>query len=711
MRGFCHALLACLLCCAVAQAAPTTGRPRTHLVRRTDTLSGIAVRYGITQQQLRQWNGIQGDRVLAGQRLRLTPPPPRRDWHVVRKGETLAQVARRYRLQPDQLRQLNGLRTARLVPGQRLRVPARIEPSPALKTVAHPVQVGETLAQVAQRHGTSVAVLRELNEVTGDSIRPGSTLRVPGNQATTETPPPEQYRVRNGDSLGSIAARYQLSTALIRQLNRLESDVIRPGQALRLRPGKRDEGVHVVQPGETLTGLARRFAVSVETLRDLNGLEGDRILAGQKLRLEEAAVATHRVERGDALWEIAQAYGVPLADLRQLNGLSSDRIYAGQVLKVSGSGTPGYVDYTVKKGDNLTQLARLHQMSVAELKRASGLRSATLHPGQRLRVRPLLGGPDTTAAAVAADRLPAALPQLPLLASDNGPYYFSQPAAARQTSKGYFEGQPRSPRAAYRQARRLFDAFAAAVDSLEPLSDDLAGWHIVLDPGHGGLDPGAIVASPDDDGTPLFVVEDEYMYDVALRVYVLLRLHGASVWLTVLSPDHLIRNAEPPSQTFVNEKNEVYNSATANQPDNVRAWPRGANLNQRVRLARQALARAPVGRRLFLSFHGDIDPNSPEAPLVLYYQSRDGRRGDPASRAFARAMLPALGADAYCRGQALGVLRDNPADYKVLLELRNMAYRDHLWALRYDQLRHRDAEKVVRGIRDWVGSQGLSMDR
>ena len=52
------------------------------------------------------------------------------------------------------------------------------------------------------------------------------------------------------------------------------------------------------------------------------------------------------------------------------------------------------------------------------------------------------------------------------------------------------------------------------------------------------------------------------------------------------------------------------------------------------------------------------------------------------------------------RGQNLGVLRNNPADVKVLIEVRNMAYRDHVWALRFEDLRHRDAEKVVRGLLD-----------
>ena len=70
-----------------------------------------------------------------------------------------------------------------------------------------------------------------------------------------------------------------------------------------------------------------------------------------------------------------------------------------------------------------------------------------------------------------------------------------------------------------------------------------------------------------------------------------------------------------------------------------------------------------------------------------------------------------MGAGARTRGQGLGVLRNNPADVKVLIEMRNMAYKDHVWALRFEELRHRDAEKVVRGLLDYARSKELSARR
>ena len=64
-----------------------------------------------------------------------------------------------------------------------------------------------------------------------------------------------------------------------------------------------------------------------------------------------------------------------------------------------------------------------------------------------------------------------------------------------------------------------------------------------------------------------------------------------------------------------------------------------------------------------------------------------------------------MGAGAKTRGRSLGVLRNNPATYKLLVEMRNLAFDDHIWAVRYEQLRRRDAEKVVQALLNGLAGQ------
>ncbi len=734
MTRYCYVLAAALVVVLLFDTELEAGkadRPphrRGHTVQATETLSTIALRYRVSVSQLKQWNRLASDRILVGQQLAVSASGGG-GHYLVRGGDTLSGIAARAGVSVRRLKRANGLTHDRITVGVKLRLPgrnAREEQEPA----NHTVRRGETLSAISQLYGVRLATLRKLNGIVdGNHIAIGQRLvlrrRSAPAMSTRNTPPPtptdseeeevREYVVRGGDTLSEIAQRFDVGLGLLRQLNQLKKDRILPGQKLRVRPSREDEGVHIVRRGETLSEIAVRYQLKLSALKEINGVEGDRILVGQKLRLRQVSTATHVVERGDALWEIARAYGMKVGELKELNGLTSDRIYPGQELTLNSERASRHAVYQIIKGDNLSEIARLHQMTVGEIKKLNGIKGSVIHPGQQLRVRPILGNRNwLKQSEIRWADLQIAPRGLNRIVLGNGPYFKTRPKADQQRSLTYYEEHPRSPLATYRQATKVWEGFERAVKRLGRLSSALQGWHLVLDPGHGGLDPGAVVKTHDGNGNELYVVEDEYVYDIALRAYVLLRLHGARVHMTLLSPNHLIRQNGPPSLTFVNEKNEVYNSLGLNKRNRRGNWPvggRNGNLDARVRIAREALSGIPSNRCVFLSFHADKEPRAPEAPLVLYYESRDGRRRDNPSRRFAQSLLPALGAGARTRGQDLGVLRNNPAGVKVLVELRNLAYVDHAWALRFEQLRHRDAEKIVKGVLDYARQRQLSARR
>jgi membrane-bound lytic murein transglycosylase D len=107
---------------------PTNSRPLTHIVRRGETLSGIASRYGVTQASLRSANNLSSNgSIRAGQKLTVTAGAPARSTrtHVVRAGETVGEIAERYGIGQSVLIRENGLgRNATIRVGQRLRIPA-----------------------------------------------------------------------------------------------------------------------------------------------------------------------------------------------------------------------------------------------------------------------------------------------------------------------------------------------------------------------------------------------------------------------------------------------------------------------------------------------------------------------------------------------------------------------------------------------------------
>lgn len=709
LRRLCLCSLAWLL--ALMQTTDLSAATQ-HQVVRAETLSGIAKQYGVSVSQLRTWNQLPSDAIQVGQRLTVDV-----DQYAIRAGDTLSQIALRFGLTLEKLRHYNGLKTHHIAVGQilRLQPPQRDPQPPQPQTITrnhtssdtYKVRRGDTLSEIALDHRLSLTALRKMNSLQGDGIRIGQVLRI-------RTPQPEQvpqaHTVLKGDNLSTIGARFDVGLQMLRRLNGLTGDHITPGQKLRLRPSATEEGIHVVKSGQTLSQIALLHEIELQQLRQINGLDGDLIRIGQKLRLRSTPTTVHVVERGDALWEIARAYGMTVGRIRELNDLTSSRIYPGQELVLEATAERRFANYTVRRGDNLSEIAQLHQMSVDEIRRVNDIGGSIIHPGQKLRVRPL----NAKQHWIEQRELPwdqlLVHPARTRIEAANGPYFSTHPKADAQSGHKYFELHPRSPLATFRQARQLWKGFDAAIDKLGKLSNALAGWHIVLDPGHGGVDPGAIVPTLDGNGQRLFIVEDEYVYDIALRAYVLFRLHGANVDITLLSPNHLFRHTTPPTKTFVHEQNEVFNSLGHNRPDRPTAWPMGnpSDLRARVQIAREAFQGVDTKRTVFLSLHADITPNAPAAPLVLYYEGRGGSNRDDASRQFARAMLPALGADAHTRGQSLGVLRNNPAGVKALVEVGNLAHVEDAWALRYEQLRHRNAEKVVRGVLDFAGGRRLA---
>ncbi len=562
---------------------------------------------------------------------------------------------------------------------------------------SHKVNPGDNLTKLAKRYNTTIAEIKSLNNLRGERIMVGQVLRLPKAMV-------EFHTVVKGDNLTDIANKYDLALGMLRSLNNIKGSTIHPGDILRVQPSFLDEGVYVVVKDDNLTNIANQFKTSVKNLKLVNDLKSDIIYVGQKLRLKDVNPTTHIVEKGDALWEIAQAYNITVAKLKNLNGLTSDRIYPGQQLQLPGNGATKLAVYVVRKGDNLTEIARLHQMGLRELRNLNNLRGSVIHPGLKLKVRPLLGSLDIPRSeapkTVNWSALQISVSGVSKLKAPNGPYYYEKPKASRQKSNTYREESSISPLVSYKHARKLFEAFERKVNRMPKLSNRLQGWNFVLDPGHGGIDPGCIVKAKDAQGKEYFIVEDEIVYDITLRVYVLLKLHGATVSLTLLSPNHLLRDNEPISSTFVHDRNEVFNSHSWNKKNRPSTWPKGGQryLTARVDIARQAFKNTKKDHQVFLSFHADNDPPSGNVVKLIYYRS--SQRRDTISRNFAKKMLPAMGAGAQIKGRALGVLRNNPARYKLLVEMRNLAFSDHIWAVRYEKLRQRDAEKVVKALLD-----------
>ncbi len=202
------------------------------------------------------------------------------------------------------------------------------------------------------------------------------------------------YVVKKGDSLWSIARANGLTVDELKSLNNLSSNVLHVGDTLLISSADStgDDGndnYYVVKSGDTLWSIARKYNLSVNELKALNNLSSNGLSVGQRLIVGKESSNDYVVSAGDTLWAIARKFNVSIDDIKALNNLSSNNLSIGMTLKI-----PPYSNkkneetnvYVVKSGDSLWSIARMFNSTVDEIKSLNGLKSNVLRIGQRLVV-------------------------------------------------------------------------------------------------------------------------------------------------------------------------------------------------------------------------------------------------------------------------------------------------------------------------------------
>lgn len=141
---------------------------------------------------------------------------------------------------------------------------------------------------------------------------------------------------------------------------------------------------YTVAAGDTLSGIADRYGVSVSELKDMNSLKGDTIRIGDTLIIEVRA--EHTVIAGDSLSSIADKYRVSVESIRSINKVEEDRIFIGQTLLISGSDLRFYSTHTVKSGESLDLIARRYGVRVGDIKTLNKIKGDLIHPRDELKI-------------------------------------------------------------------------------------------------------------------------------------------------------------------------------------------------------------------------------------------------------------------------------------------------------------------------------------
>lgn len=202
----------------------------------------------------------------------------------------------------------------------------------------------------------------------------------------------EIYTVKKGDSLWKIANKYNTTVEKLKSANNLKTNTLSVGQKLvipSISVSPEVSDTYIVQKGDSLWSIANKFNMTVSELKNLNNLTNNLLSIGQVLKIKDSSSngeTTYTVQKGDSLWVIANKYGITTEELKSYNNLTSNLLSIGQMLKIPQGKTSTENIYTVKKGDSLWTIANRYNTTVEKIKVLNNLTSNLLSIGQQLKI-------------------------------------------------------------------------------------------------------------------------------------------------------------------------------------------------------------------------------------------------------------------------------------------------------------------------------------
>jgi membrane-bound lytic murein transglycosylase D len=262
---------------------------KIYKVKSGDNISEIANKYDVAVADVKKWNKLRGTNINTGQKLKIIKnervvttvrkevksekaivdtktqtslalkdtnsddSQNNKDFYEVQKGDNLLSIAKKFNVSTEDLKEWNNLDDSNVQMGSKLALAnkqetAKEDEPTETKIIEYKVKKGDNLGSIAHKHNVSVAEIKEWNELEDNNVRLGATIIVSKteiaandtkfsnkeNSASNQKDEVKLYYVKKGDSLFSIAKKYNVTASDIKKWNGIKNESLKPGMKLKI---------------------------------------------------------------------------------------------------------------------------------------------------------------------------------------------------------------------------------------------------------------------------------------------------------------------------------------------------------------------------------------------------------------------------------------------------------------------------------------------
>jgi len=212
--------------------------------------------------------------------------------------------------------------------------------TPTISGTYYTVKKGDTLYKIAQKYNTTVVELVNLNKLSTTTLNIDQVLKIPPT-TTEEQISTDIYVVKSGDTLYKIAQKYNTTVDELKNLNDLTTNTLSIGKKLKIpkQINEEDYITYTVKSGDTLYGIAKKYNTTVADIKKINNLNSNLLNLNQTLKIpnKEENYINYTVKSGDTLYSIAKKYNTTVTNIKKLNNLNNNLLNLNQILKIPQS--------------------------------------------------------------------------------------------------------------------------------------------------------------------------------------------------------------------------------------------------------------------------------------------------------------------------------------------------------------------------------------